>query len=195
MAWPTVPLSRSIPSSSTTAHSAPSPPSMDMKMYEMMEHLRTVQIVQAEQSRRLDDQAFRLSQLEMNQGGRFGNGDGRSQAALQGGLGRLESQRYLWGPGAIGSASGTPGGGAKMGLGMDMGMERTRGGGLPGLGFEVFSSSPSMVSKEKNEKRQRDMDIQLAPDELHDLHGLTCVNGNGTLITTHCIPCNHTDIR
>jgi hypothetical protein len=148
---------------------------MDMKMYEMMEHLRTVQIVQAEQSRRLDDQAYRLNQLEMTN-----NSNSYAQAN------RFESQRYLWGPGAIGgsiggSLAGTPAIGTGMGLGMGLGTagSSSRGlAGLPGLGFEVFT--PSSPRKEKHQGTETE--IQIAPDELlHDLHDpTTCVvNGNG----------------
>ena len=70
-------------------------------MYELMEHIRSIQIVQAEQSRRLDEQAYRIRQLEMKE----------LQAS------RFESQRYLWGPGAVGS---TP---------------------TNGLGFDAFAST------------------------------------------------------
>jgi hypothetical protein len=73
-----------------------------MKMYEMMETVRSMQIVQAEQSRRLDEQSLRLHQLEVK--------DTQNN--------RFESQRYLWGPGAVGSPPSR---------------------GLQGLGFEVFS--------------------------------------------------------
>jgi hypothetical protein len=68
----------------------------------MMEHMRSMQVVQAEQSRRLDEQSYRIQQMEMKD--------------LQ--TSRFESQRYLWGPGAVGSAPSR---------------------GLAGLGFEVFS--------------------------------------------------------
>jgi hypothetical protein len=77
---------------------------MDMKIFEVMEHLRSMQNVQAEQSRRLDEQSYRLHQLEMK--------DLKTS--------QLESQRYLWGPGAVGSAPPK---------------------GLTGLGFEVFSQT------------------------------------------------------
>jgi len=90
MAWPGVP-SGTLP-----------PPPLDMRIYEVMEHMRSMQIVQAEQSRRLDEQSYRIQQLEMK--------DVQTS--------RFESQRYLWGPGAVGSAPSR---------------------GLPGLGCEVFS--------------------------------------------------------
>lgn len=169
MAWPGLPLSTATPRES---HSGLSPPSMDMKMYEMMEHLRTVQIVQQEQSRRLDDQAYRLSQLERESSVR----DSMGQAS------RLESQRYLWAPGPIGgSLGGTPtlemGSGMGAGTGTGMGGSMRGGlGGLSGLGFEVFA--PIAV----NEKKERDLEI--APDELHDFHEHSNINGNG-------IPNNH----
>jgi hypothetical protein len=94
-AWPPSALA---PSSST-----------DMKLYELTEHLRSMQIVQAEQSRRLDEQASRIHQLEMK--------DLQSN--------RFESQRYLWG--AVGTNTGAgvaPPAGSKV---------------LSGLGFDVFS--------------------------------------------------------
>ena len=84
---------------------------MDMKMYELTEHLRSMQIVQAEQSRRLDEQSYRIHQLEMK--------DFQTN--------RLESQRYLWGPGAVGS---TP--------------------PLTGLGFEVFSTGKEKVMESRD---------------------------------------------
>jgi len=58
-----------------------------MKLFELTEHLRSMQIVQAEQSRRLDEQASRLHQLEMK--------DLQSN--------RFESQRHLWG--AVGTST------------------------------------------------------------------------------------------
>jgi len=76
-----------------------------MKLYELTEHLRSLQIVQAEQSRRLDEQASRIHQLEMK--------DLQSN--------RFESQRYLWG--AVGTNSaGAPPSGSKVlsGLGFDV---------------------------------------------------------------------------
>ena len=80
MAWP------GIPSASTISGISSS--SQDMKLYELSERLRSMQIVQAEQSRRLDEQSYRLYQLEMKD--------------LQ--TNRIESQRCLWG--AVGSGSG-----------------------------------------------------------------------------------------
>jgi hypothetical protein len=91
-----------------------------MKMYELTEHLRSMQIVQAEQSRRLDEQSWRLHQLEMKE--------------LQ--TNRFESQRYLWGPGAVGSSQSQTQAPTK---------------GLTGLGFEVFSSTAK--EKEKDEHK------------------------------------------
>jgi hypothetical protein len=88
---------------------------MDMKMYEMMEHVRSMQIVQAEQSRRLDEQSYRIQQLEIK--------DMQSS--------RLENQRYLWGPGAVGSTSSRS---------------------LPGLGFEIFPSVKEAVTEKVQEK-------------------------------------------
>lgn len=82
MAWPGLPPPN-LPSSSSSSSK------MDMKMYEMTEHLRSIQIVQAEQSRRLDEQSYRLHQLEMKE--------------LQ--TNRFESQRYLWAPGAVGDCN------------------------------------------------------------------------------------------
>src|ERR1700737_3369300 len=106
MAWPGVP-SGTLP-----------PPPLDKKTYEIMEHLRSMQNVQAEQSRRLDEQAYRLHQLEIK--------DIQSN--------RFENQRYLWGPGAVGSLPSK---------------------GLPGLGFEVFSpfeeKEKEQVQKESND--------------------------------------------
>lgn len=100
MAW------TGVPSSSLT-----SPQSTDMRVYELTQQLRSMQIVQAEQARRLDEQSYRLHQLEMK------------EMQVQ----KLESQRYLWGPGAVGETSGRA---------------------LTGLGFEVFSPN-----KEKEEMR------------------------------------------
>jgi len=100
MAW------TGVPSSSLTA-----PQSTDMRVYELTQQLRSMQIVQAEQARRLDEQSYRLHQLEMK------------EMQVQ----KLESQRYLWGPGAVGETSGRA---------------------LTGLGFEVFSPN-----KEKEEMR------------------------------------------
>ena len=76
MAWPGIPSNPILPT----------PSSMEMKMYELTEHVRSMQIVQAEQSRRLDEQSYRLHQLEMKD-------------LL---TNRFENQRYLWGPGAVG---------------------------------------------------------------------------------------------
>ena len=87
---------------------------MDMKMYELTEHLRSMQIVQAEQSRRLDEQSYRIHQLEMK--------DFQTS--------RLESQRYLWGPGAVGSTPPVK--------------------SLTGLGFEVFSTGKEKVMETRN---------------------------------------------
>jgi hypothetical protein len=92
---------------------------MDMKMYEMTEHVRSMQIVQAEQSRRLDEQSYRIQQLEMK--------DAQTS--------RLETQRYLWGPGAVGS---------------------TTSRGLPGLGFEVFPSGKGTGEEKVQEKRKEE---------------------------------------
>ena len=166
MAWPGIPNTASI----AAGPLSPATVSMDMKMYEMIEHLRTVQIVQAEQSRRLDDQAYRLHQLEA----RENNINARE---------RLESQRYLWGPGAVGSVLGRPGTlgtpAIRMGIGLGGGTNGASGrglNGLPGLGFEVFASSPQ--GREKN--KEQGMEIQIAPDELHELNGHSeIVNGNG----------------
>jgi len=91
-------------------------------MYELTEHLRSMQIVQAEQSRRLDEQSYRIHQLEMK--------DFQTN--------RLESQRYLWGPGAVGSSSTTT--------------ATTTVKPLTGLGFEVFSGG----GKDKLMERGRD---------------------------------------
>ena len=108
MAWP------GVPSPMSTSHQP-----MDMKMYELTEHLRSLQIVQAEQSRRLDEQSYRIRQLEMK--------DFQTN--------RFESQRYLWGPGAVGSAhTAKP---------------------LTGLGFQVFSDA----GKEK-EKPMENLDLR-----------------------------------
>jgi len=85
-------------------------------MYELTEHLRSMQIVQAEQSRRLDEQSYRIHQLEMK--------DFQTN--------RLESQRYLWGPGAVGSTPAVK--------------------PLTGLGFEIFSTG--------KEKRKESNDVQ-----------------------------------
>src|SRR5579862_2384541 len=82
--------------------------STDMRLYELTQQLRAMQLVQAEQSRRLDEQGYRIHQLEMK------------DLAGQ----KLETQRYIWGPGIVGESSR----------------------GLSGLGFEVFSPS-----KEKEE--------------------------------------------
>src|SRR5256885_14762605 len=151
MAWPGIPNPASIGAGSL------SPPTgaMDMKMYEMMEHLRTVQIVQAEQSRRLDDQAYRLHQLEAREN------NNNAQINRE----RLESQRYLWGPGAVGSVLGTPGTLGTPTIGMGIGLGGGTNGasgrglsGLPGLGFEVFASSPQ--GREKNKDQW--MEIQVA---------------------------------
>jgi hypothetical protein len=106
MAWPGVPSSSPFIQSQI----------MDMKMYEMTEHVRSMQIVQAEQSRRLDEQSYRIQQLEMK--------DAQTS--------RFENQRYLWGPGAVGS---------------------TTSRGLPGLGFEVFPSVKGMREENVQEKR------------------------------------------
>ena len=106
MAWPVMP-SGNLPSLSSST--------MDMKMYEMTEHFRSLQIVQAEQSRRLDEQSYRLHQLEMKD--------------IQ--TNRFESQRYLWGPGAVG--------------------DNTRSKPLSGLGFEVF---PHAVKEKQNAEGQ-----------------------------------------
>src|SRR5271163_4337995 len=91
-AWPAPALA---PSSST-----------DMKLYEMTEHLRSMQNVQAEQSRRLDEQASRIHQLEMK--------DLQSN--------RFESQRYLWGAVGTNAGAGAPLAGSKVlsGLGFDV---------------------------------------------------------------------------
>lgn len=169
MAWPGIPNTTSI----AAGPLSPPTPSMDMKMYEMMEHLRTVQIVQAEQSRRLDDQAYRLHQLEAR--------DNNNTAQIN--RERLESQRYLWGPGAVGSILGTTGTLGTPAIGMGIGSGGGTNGvsgrglsGLPGLGFEVFASSPQ--GKEK--KQDRGMEIQVAADELHEFNGHSeIVNGNG----------------
>jgi hypothetical protein len=77
----------------------------DMKLYELTEHLRSMQMVQAEQSRRLDEQASRIHQLEMK--------DLQSN--------RFESQRYLWGAvGTAGPASSMSSGSKLLsGLGFD----------------------------------------------------------------------------
>jgi hypothetical protein len=76
-----------------------------MKLYELTEHLRSLQIVQAEQSRRLDEQASRIHQLEMK--------DLQSN--------RFESQRYLWGAVGTNAAAGAPAGSkALSGLGFDV---------------------------------------------------------------------------
>jgi hypothetical protein len=111
MAWPGLHPPRLPPSSSSST--------MDMKMYEMTEHLRSIQIVQAEQSRRLDEQSYRLHQLEMKE--------------LQ--TNRFESQRYLWGPGAVGDNNNNH----------NPPSSKT----LSGLGFEVFS--PSVKEKQSEE--------------------------------------------
>jgi phosphoglycerate dehydrogenase-like enzyme len=118
MAWPGVP-SANLPSSSSLATTSPS---MDMKMYEVMEHLRSMQNVQAEQSRRLDEQSYRLHQLEMK--------DMSSH--------RLENQRYLWGPGAVGS---------------------TPSKALSGLGFEVFSPV-------KEKEKEKEMEVPVTVEEI-----------------------------
>jgi hypothetical protein len=116
MAWPGVP-SGNLPSlPSLSSGSQP----IDMKMFELTEQIRSMQIVQAEQSRRLDEQSYRLHQLEMKD--------------LQ--TNRLESQRYLWGPGAVGTTPSKP---------------------LTGLGFEVFSPV-----KEKH----RELEHQIATEEI-----------------------------
>ena len=111
MAWQGLPSTTTFSSSSVSS-------TQDMKMYELTEHLRSMQIVQAEQSRRLDEQSWRLHQLEMKE--------------LQ--TNRFESQRYLWGPGAVGSSQSQTQAATK---------------GLTGLGFEVFSSPAK--EKEINE--------------------------------------------
>jgi hypothetical protein len=100
---------------------------MDMKMYEMMEHVRSMQIVQAEQSRRLDEQSYRIQQLEVK--------DMQSS--------RFENQRYLWGPGAVGSTSSRS---------------------LPGLGFEIFPSVKETVMEKVQEKgrEENEEEMQLA---------------------------------
>ena len=107
MAWQSLPSTTTLPSSTASS-------TQDMKMYELTEHLRSMQIVQAEQSRRLDEQSWRLHQLEMKD--------------LQ--TNRFESQRYLWGLGAVGTSQIQTQPSTK---------------GLTGLGFEVFSP----VAKEK----------------------------------------------
>src|SRR6266496_3681905 len=114
MAWQGLPSSITLPSSTVSA-------TQDMKMYELTEHLRSMQIVQAEQSRRLDEQSWRLHQLEMKE--------------LQ--TNRFESQRYLWGPGAVGSQS------------QSQTSATTKG--LTGLGFEVFS--PTVKDKEIDQQQ------------------------------------------
>src|SRR5208282_1684015 len=111
MAWPGLPPPN-LPSSSSSSST------MDMKMYEMTEHLRSIQIVQAEQSRRLDEQSYRLHQLEMKE--------------LQ--TNRFESQRYLWGPGAVGYNNNHNPPSSKT---------------LSGLGFEIFS--PTVKEKQSEE--------------------------------------------
>src|SRR5271155_1097488 len=112
MAWPGLPSQHTLPilSSLSSLSTPPAGQPMDMKLYELTEHLRSMQLVQAEQSRRLDEQSYRLHQLEMKE--------------VQ--TNRLENQRYLWGLGAVGSSA-------------------PASKGLPGLGFDVFSS----VAKEK----------------------------------------------
>jgi len=113
MAWPGLPTQHTLPGLSSSIPSLSNPlagHSADMKMYELTEHLRSMQLVQAEQSRRLDEQSYRLHQLEMKEAQ----------------TNRLENQRYLWGLGAVGSSAPVS-------------------KGLPGLGFDVFSS----VEKEK----------------------------------------------
>ena len=71
-------------------------------MFEVMEHLRLMQNIQAEQSRRLDEQSYRLHQLEMKD----------LQSC------RLENQRYLWeGSSATGGAQS---GGGFSGLGFEV---------------------------------------------------------------------------
>jgi hypothetical protein len=87
----------------------------DMRLYEVSQQLRSMQLVQAEQSRRLDEQGYRIHQLEMK------------DLAGQ----KLETQRYIWGPGNVGDPSGSR--------------------GLNGLGFEVFPSP----SKERQVKLER----------------------------------------
>src|SRR5277367_4575147 len=109
MAWPGLPSS-SLPPPPSISTSQP----MDMKMYELTEHLRSMQIVQAEQSRRLDEQSYRIHQLEMK--------DFQTN--------RLESQRYLWGPGAVGSSNTS-----------------TTVKPLTGLGFEVFSGGKDKTTE------------------------------------------------
>jgi hypothetical protein len=100
---------------------------MDMKMYEMMEHVRSMQIVQAEQSRRLDEQSYRIQQLEIK--------DTQSS--------RFENQRYLWGPGAVGSTSSRS---------------------LPGLGFEIFPSvKETVMEKEQGKRREENEEETLLP--------------------------------
>jgi hypothetical protein len=106
---------------------------MDMKMYELTEQLRSMQIVQAEQSRRLDEQSYRLRQLEMKD--------------LQ--TNRLESQRYLWGPGAVGNAPSKT---------------------LSGLGYEVFPPT-----KEKENEVVTTTEEALPPNGLSCLR--FCING------------------
>lgn len=111
MAWQGLPSTTTLPLSTV-------PSTQDMKMYELTEHLRSMQIVQAEQSRRLDEQSWRLHQLEMKE--------------LQ--TNRLESQRYLWGHGAVGTSQSQMQAPTK---------------GLAGLGFEVFP--PTAKEKEMDE--------------------------------------------
>jgi len=63
--------------------------STDMRLYELSQQLRSMQLIQAEQSRRLDEQGYRIHQLEM-----------KDLAGQQ-----LESQRHIWGVGNIGDPS------------------------------------------------------------------------------------------
>lgn len=133
MAWPGVPSSSPFIQSQI----------MDMKMYEMTEHVRSMQIVQAEQSRRLDEQAYRIQQLELKD----------SQTS------RFENQRYLWGPGAVGSTSSRS---------------------LPGLGFEVFPPIKGMTKEkvQEKEKEEKGEETEFSFEERASLNRANCFGSN-----------------